>query len=203
MIAAQRAADPHTVPGIRNAEAVGAKYVDAVRLANRPDLARVMHRDFLGDHDDLFELRVHAHQLGDAVAHAGGGQIDDAAVEREPVVEPFPHIVVDRDVAHRRREHLAAAPRRSAENHIATGKSMTDRCNLSRLPTHDIEDAHAIGTHSHITQRVDAEVVGKSRDALLVHGPLLGLAQFACCRPKWAAISLRPPAFIQASTALV
>ena len=57
MVAAQRAADAHTVPGVRNAEAVAAEYVDAVRLANRPDLARVVHRDFLGDHDDLLRAR--------------------------------------------------------------------------------------------------------------------------------------------------
>ena len=50
-------------------EAVGAEDVDAVRLAQRADLARIVHRDLLGDDDDLLELGIDADQLGDAVAH--------------------------------------------------------------------------------------------------------------------------------------
>ena len=53
MVAAERAADPHPLPRIRHAEAVAADDVDAVRLRHRADLARVVHRDLLGDDDDL------------------------------------------------------------------------------------------------------------------------------------------------------
>ena len=113
IVAAERAADAHAVPGIRNPETVGAKYVDAVGLADRPDLARVMHRDFFGDHDDLLEVRVHADKLGDAVAHAGRGQVDDAGVEREAIVQPFADVVIDREC--RRRASRSTWPRRPGD----------------------------------------------------------------------------------------
>ena len=38
-------------------EAVAADDVDAVRLRHRPDLARVVHGDLLGDDDDLAQAR--------------------------------------------------------------------------------------------------------------------------------------------------
>ena len=57
MVAAERPADPHPVPRVRHAEAVAADDVDAVRLRHRPDLAGVVHRDLLGDDDDLAEVR--------------------------------------------------------------------------------------------------------------------------------------------------
>jgi len=60
IVPAERAADADPIPGIGHAQAVGAEYVDAVGLAERADLARVMHRDLLGDHHDLLELRVDA-----------------------------------------------------------------------------------------------------------------------------------------------
>ena len=53
-IAAERAADAHLVPGVGNAQAVGAEDIDAVGLADGADLARVVDRDLLGDDDDLF-----------------------------------------------------------------------------------------------------------------------------------------------------
>ncbi len=55
-------------------EAVGAEDVDAVLLAHGADLARVVHRDLLGDDEDLLEVRVDADQLGHAVARAEGGR---------------------------------------------------------------------------------------------------------------------------------
>src|SRR5262249_42727602 len=69
IVPAERAADAHPIPGIRDAQAVGAEYVDAVCLAQRPDLARVVHRDFLGNHHDLLEFRVNAHELCNTVAN--------------------------------------------------------------------------------------------------------------------------------------
>ena len=45
LIAAERAADAHAVPGVGHAEAIGAEDVDAVGLADRTDLARIMNRD--------------------------------------------------------------------------------------------------------------------------------------------------------------
>ena len=57
IVAAQRAADPHPVPGVGHAQAVGAEDVDAVGLAHGADLARVVDRDLLGDDDDLLAAR--------------------------------------------------------------------------------------------------------------------------------------------------
>ena len=108
-VAAKRATNADAIPGIRDAEAIGPENIDAVRLAERTDLARIMHRDFLGDDDDFLKAGIDADQLGDAIAHARWRQIDDAGIEGEAVVEAFAHIVVDRDVALCRRQDLAAA----------------------------------------------------------------------------------------------
>src|SRR5438552_19128879 len=55
--------------GIGDTETVGAEDIDAVGLAERPDLARVVHRDLLGDHHDLLEIRFAPDQLGNPVGH--------------------------------------------------------------------------------------------------------------------------------------
>ena len=81
IVAAQRAADPHPVPGVGDAQAVGAEDVDAVGLADGADLARVVDRDLLGDDDDLLELGIDPDQLGHAVAHRRRRQVDHAGVE--------------------------------------------------------------------------------------------------------------------------
>ena len=70
-VAAERPAEAHAVPGIGHAEAVGAEDVDADALADGADLARIMHRDFFGDDDDLAQVRIDAHELGHTVARAG------------------------------------------------------------------------------------------------------------------------------------
>ena len=57
IVAAQRTADPHPVPGVGHAQAVGAEDIDAVGLADGADLARIVDRDLLGDDDDLLEVR--------------------------------------------------------------------------------------------------------------------------------------------------
>ena len=88
---------------IRHPEAIGAENVDPVGLAERADLARIMHRDLLGDHHDLLELWVHPDELGHAVTHARRRQVDDARIEHEPDIEPFANVVVDGNVALRRR----------------------------------------------------------------------------------------------------
>ena len=100
-VTSECAANAHAVPGIRHAEAIGSENVDAVRLTQRPDLAGVMHRDLLGDHDDFFEIRVHSDQLGDAVADAGRRQVNDAGIEGMPRIETLANVVVHGDVADR------------------------------------------------------------------------------------------------------
>ena len=148
MIAAERAADAHPVPGVRDAEAVGAEDVDAVRLAERADLARIVHRDLLGDDDDLLELGIDADELGDAVAHAGRRQVDDAGVEGEAGVEAFAHVVVDGNVARRRRQHLAAAAGRGAEHDVAAGEGVAHRRHLARFAAENVEHADPVARAS-------------------------------------------------------
>ena len=70
VVAAQGSADAHPVPGIRDPETVCAQDIDAIGLAERANLARVMHRDLLRDHHDLAQVRVHPDELGNPVAHA-------------------------------------------------------------------------------------------------------------------------------------
>ena len=102
VVAAERAADADAIPGIRDAEAVSAENIDAVRLADGTNFARVMHRDFLGDHHDFLQRRIDADQLRHPVAHAGRRQIDDAGIERQTVIETLADIVIDRNFANRR-----------------------------------------------------------------------------------------------------
>jgi hypothetical protein len=110
-VASERTADSDAIPGIRDAETIGAENIDAVRLAERTDLARIVHRDLFGDDHDLVEVGIDADQFGDAVAHAGWRQIDDAGIEGQAVIQAFAHIVVDRDVTQGRRQDLTAAAR--------------------------------------------------------------------------------------------
>ena len=66
-----------------------------------------MHRDLLGDDHDLLERGIDA---GDAVADAGGRQIDHAGVEPRPRVQAFAHRAEDRHLAEQgRAERLAGA----------------------------------------------------------------------------------------------
>ena len=109
---------------------MGAENIDAVGLAESANFARVMHRDFFRDHDDLAQTRIDPDQLGNTVAHARWRQIDNAGIEGEAIVEPFANIIVDRNIPRRGRQHLAASSRRSSEHHIAAGESMTDRRHL-------------------------------------------------------------------------
>ena len=82
-------------------EPVGAEDVDAVRLADGADLARVVDRDLLGDDDDLLELRVDPDQLGHAVAHRRWRQVDHAGVEAVAGVQALAHRIEHRHVADR------------------------------------------------------------------------------------------------------
>ena len=50
-------------------------------LAHGADLARIVDRDLLGDDDDLLEVGIDPDQLGHAVAHGRGRQVDHAGVE--------------------------------------------------------------------------------------------------------------------------
>ena len=200
VVAAERAADPHPVPGVGDPEAVAADDVDAVRLRHRPDLAGVVHGDLLGDDDDLLQAGVDPHQLGDAVAHPRGRQVDDAGVEGVPGVEPLADVVVDRDVAGRRLQHLAGAARRGAEDDVAAGEGVARRRHLARLAAHDVEHADPVVAGRDVGQRADAEVVGDALDAALEH--VSPSRQAAARTPSVAAISARPPARIQASTRL-
>ena len=192
---------------IRHAEAIGAEDVDAVRLAERADLARIVHRDFLGDDDDLLEIGIDADKLGDAVAHAGRRQIDNAGVEGETVVEAFTDIVVDRDVADRRRQHLAATAGRRPEHDIAAGKGVADRRDLARLAAENVEHANPVCARGDIGRASYAEIIGKPSMPRLEHESellLRGVNLSAAALSSRAARDLRRglPLFIQSSTFL-
>ena len=193
VVAAERAADAHAVPRIGHAQAVAADHVDAGALRHRADLARVVHRDLLGDDDDLLQPRVDADQLGDAVAHARGRQVDHAGVERVAGVQALAHVVEHRDVADRRLQHLAAAPRRGAEDDVAAGERVAGRRHLARFAAQDVEHADAVAAGGQVGQRVDAQVVGKAGDALGIHGgaPQAPRGCRAAARPR-AAAGLHP-----------
>ena len=132
IVAAQRPADPHPVPGVGDAEAVGAQDVDAPRLAKRPDLAAVVHRDLLGDDDDLLEIRVDPDELRHAVAHGRGRQVDHAGVEAVAGVQAVADIVEDRDLAHRRLQLLPPAAGRGAEDDVPAREGVAHRRDLAR-----------------------------------------------------------------------
>ena len=203
MVAAQRAADAHPAPRVGHAQAVAADHVDARALRHRADLARVVHRDLLGDDDDLLQARVDADQLGHAVAHARRRQVDDAGVERMPGVQAFAHVVEHRDVADGCLQHLAAAAGRGAEGHVAAGEGVAGRRDLARFAAQDVEHADAITASGEIGQRVDADEVREGRNALSMHGVgLLGSVQAVAATPRRRAICSRPPLFIHSSICL-
>src|SRR5437763_14473550 len=81
VVAAERTTDTHLIPGIGNPEAVAAEDIDAVLLPHGTDFARVVDGELLGDDEDLPESRIHANQLGHAIARARRREIDYAAVE--------------------------------------------------------------------------------------------------------------------------
>src|SRR5262249_47194123 len=161
----ERSADTDPIPGICHAQTVGTEYVDAVGLPERPDLTRVVHRDLLGNHHDLFQARVDADQLGDPVTHAGGRQVYDAGVELVPVIKPFAHIIVDGNIAGRRRQYLAAPTRRSSEHHVPARKCVADRRHLPRFAAQDIEDADPILARGDAVERTDAKIIRETFDA--------------------------------------
>src|SRR5262249_29996304 len=167
-----------------DAQAVGAKYVDAIGLAQRPNFASVMHRYLFGDHHDLLELRIDAHELCNTVADAGRGQVDNAGVERMPVIDPFADIVVSGNITCRRRQHLAASPRRSPEHNVPAGKRMADRRHLSRFAAQNVEDADSILSRGDPVERADPEIVGKTLDASFEHArPPTGVASYLVSIP--------------------
>ena len=110
-VAAERAADAHFVPCVGHAKAIAAEDIDAVLLTHRAYLARIVHRQLLRDDENLADVLIDANQFGDAVARGGWRQIDDAAIEAMAVRETLAHIVIDRNVADFRLEHLTAASR--------------------------------------------------------------------------------------------
>ena len=171
-VAAERASEAHAAPRIGDAERVGAEDVDAEGLPDGPDLARVMDGDLFRDDDDLFEVRVDAGELGYAVAHAGGRQIDDTGVETVAGIDAFADAVVDRNVAGGCGEDLAAAARRGSEDDVPTGEGVADRRDLAGFAAEDVEDRDAVGARGDIAERGDPEIVRKADDSLLRHFPL-------------------------------
>ena len=150
------------------------------------------------------QIGIDADQLGDAVAHAGGRQIDHAGVEAVTVIDAFAHVVVDWDVAERRGQHLAAAAGRRAEHDVAAGEGVADRRDLARFAAQDVEDADAVLARGEIGERGDAKIVGEALDTLLEHrdAPGSAVAGSLCyaplaSMPSFAAMAARPPARIQ------
>ena len=178
VIAAERAADTHPVPGIRDPQAVAADDIDPVGLGDGADLARVMDRDLLGDDDDLGQVLVHADQLGHPVAHAGGRQVHDADIERVTGIQPFADIVEDRNVARRGLQDAARPAGRCAEHDVCPGKGVAGRRDLPGFAAQDVQHANPVVPRRHVAERADAEIVGEPLDALLVHGLLLRLGRF-------------------------
>src|SRR5262250_492083 len=129
-------------------------------------ISRASCTEIFSDHHNLFQARVDADQLGDPVTHAGGRQVHDTGVELVPVIKPFAHIVVDGNIASRRRQHLAAPTRRSPEDHVPAGKCVADRRHLSRFAAENVEDADPIFAPGDAVERADAEIIGKTLDAL-------------------------------------
>ena len=201
VVAAERAADANALPRIDHAQAVGAEDVDARLLAHRADLARIVHRDFLGDDENLLQLGVDADQLGHAIARGRRRQVDDAAIEAVPGLHPFAHVVVDGDVAVRRRECLAALAGRGAEDDVAARVGVAHRRHVARLAAEDVEHADAVVAGGDLRQRADADEVLEVVDALLVHEALLQTPA-AGASPRRAATCARPPSRIHASACL-
>ena len=187
-VSAEGAADTDLVPGVRNAEAVAAEDVDAVLLAQGADLARVVHRQLLGDDEDLLELGIDPDQLGDAVPGAGRRQVDHTTVEAVPRLEALSDIVVDRDSADRRFQDLATAAWRGAEHHVAARVGVPDGSDVARLAAQDVEHADPIIAGGDLVERADAHVVLEAADALLEH---CGLLQFSSCAS--GRLRRRPP----------
>src|SRR5262249_25105889 len=125
--------------------------------------------NLFGDHSDLLELRVDAHELRNTVANAGRRQVHYAGIERVPVIEPFADVVVDGNITGRRRQHLAAPSGRSPEHNVPAGKRVTDRRHLSRFAAENVEDADPILARGDPVERADAEIIGKTLDASLEH----------------------------------
>ena len=169
IVAAERTTDPHPVPGIRDAQPIGAEDVDPVGLADGADLARVVDRDLLGDDDDLRELGVDPDQLGHTVAHRRGGQVDDAGVEAVAGGQALAHRVEDRHVAQGRLELLAAPARRGAEGDIAAGEGVADRRHVAGFAAQDVEHADPVLARGDLRQGRDADEVLEPRNTLLVH----------------------------------
>ena len=143
----------------------------------------------------FFRLRIDADQLGDAVAHARGRQVDDAGVEGVAGVQALAHVVEHRDVADRRLQHLAAAARRSAEHHVAAREDMAGRRHLARFAAEDVEHADAVAAGGDVGERIDADEIREGWNALGMHGWSPGEGGQsggvrACAMPRWLAIEL-------------
>ena len=162
---------------VRHAEAVAADDVDAVRLRHRPDFAGVVHRDLLGDDDDLAKLRVDPDQFGHAVAHARGRQVDDAGVEAVPGVQPLADVVVDRNVARRVFSTCPARPGEVPNTTLPPEKAWLVGVTCRLSPPAMFSTQTRSSRRGDLRQRPDAEIVGNALDALMKHclSPLMPL----------------------------
>ena len=144
-------------------------------------------------------------QLGHAVAHRRGRQVDHAGVEAVAGVEALAHRVEHRHVADRRLQLLAAAAGRGAEDDVAAGEGVADRRHVAGFAAQDVEHADPVVARRDLGQRVDADEVFEAGDALLVHGCCSSISgawvQAALRMPRRCATCSRPPAFIQRSAA--
>ena len=192
IVAAERAADAHPVPGVRDPQAVAAEDVDPVHLADGTDLARIVHRDLLGDDDDLLEVGIDPGELGYAVAHGAGRQVDHAGVEAVAGVQALAHRVEHRHIADRCLELLAAAAGRRAEDDVAAGEGVADRRHVAGFAAQDVEHADAVFARRDLGQRVDTDIVFEAGDALLVHVRCPDLEMWCFRRPCACLGAARP-----------
>src|SRR5204863_2948811 len=123
--------------------------------------------------ENLADVLIDANQFGDAVARGGWRQIHDAAIEAMAGGKTFTHIVVDRNVADFRLEHLPTASRRCAIHDISAGIFVADRRDLARLAAEDVEHANTVVARRDLGERADADVVLEVCDSLSVHDRLL------------------------------
>ncbi len=90
-------------------------------------MTRLPRELVIGHHDDLLEARVHANKLGDAIAHAGRRQIDDARVEGVAIVQAFPDAIINGNAAYWGCKNLSLTAWRGSKHDIAARKRVAHR----------------------------------------------------------------------------
>ena len=156
------------VPCVGYSEAVGAEKIDMALLSHRPDFAGVMHRNFLGQDDDLLDVLVDAHQFERSVAHRRRRQMDHADIEVVAVVETFADIIIDGYWADGGFKHFAAPPGRGAEHDVAPRIGMADGSHGAQLVAKNIQNADIVFARGNVCQRSYAHEILKLLESMMI-----------------------------------